>query len=576
MAIHEDEHGLTGPDEYEGTGNNIGVRPQVDFLETFLDDVHAGRLRIPKFQRPFVWRPEQMLDLFDSIERGYPIGSLLLWKTNLHIESLDHVGALTVPAASGDEATYVLDGHQRISTLYSCLYWSEDREKSQEEPEWVWQVYRILGHTSDTRTNRYVHWKRATPPPANYLPVSSVRKTLDFLAYARELSKSYEGKRYDALVEEAENVAQRIKTYKISVVTLLGGNLNQAVEVFSRINSKGQAMSADQMVSALTYKGAGQESLANRIDAILERIASEGFGEINSKTAFQAVLAVAGEEEVTGARWDVLARKVEGKVSQAVEDTDQALALAVAFLRDRVGVPIARLIPYNNQLMLLALFFHLCPQPSDGQREGLIRWFWITSWSGWFAGMNSTTSRQAIQDMRTFATGDKGLRDFTGGQGMFDFTDQRPRPFPDRFDLRSARVRAYLLWELREFPVRYTVDGVEYPAIDAIRQLDSAAFRRISNKAGLANGPHPANRVVLAAAPGIPAKDYTLLSLGQACNEGILGISRNAFALLEAGHDEDFIDMRAVELTRLEQRFINSIAEVKESTHPGGAEIDTE
>ncbi|MGK5556726.1 DUF262 domain-containing protein [Actinomadura kijaniata] len=576
MATHEDEHGLTGPDEYEGTGSDIGVRPQVDFLETFLDDVHAGKLRIPKFQRPFVWRPEQMLDLFDSIERGYPIGSLLLWKTGLHIESLDHVGALSVPASPGNEATYVLDGHQRISTLYSCLYWSEDRRRVQEEPEWVWQVYRILGHTADTRTNRYVHWKRAAPPPANYLPVSSVRKTLDFLAYARELSKTYDGKLYDALVEEAEEVAQRIKTYKISVVTLLGGSLAQAVEVFSRVNSKGQAMSPDQMVSALTYKGDGEESLANRIDAILERIAAEGFGEINSTTAFRAVLAVAGEEEVTGAHWDVLARRVEGKVSQAVEDTDQALSLAVAFLRDRIRVPFARLIPYNHQLMLLTLFFHLCPAPSEEQIDGLERWFWITSWSGHFAGFNSTNTGQAIKDMRAFASGEKTLQDFASEQSMFSFTDQRPRPFPEKFDLRSARVRAYLLWELREFPVRYTVNGVEYSAIDVIRKLDTAAFRRVSNASGLPNGSNPANRVVLDASPGMNAREYMLLSLARAQAKGILCVSKEALTRLAQGDDEGFINLRADELAEREFRFIATMAATTDTSDHGGSEIDTE
>ncbi|GAA1546538.1 hypothetical protein GCM10009678_31450 [Actinomadura kijaniata] len=576
MANHEDEHGLTGPDEYEGTGNDIGVRPQVDFLETFLDDVHAGRLRIPKFQRPFVWRPEQMLDLFDSIERGYPIGSLLLWKTSLHIESLDHVGALNVPDAPGNEATYVLDGHQRISTLYSCLYWTENRKHDQEEPEWVWQVYRILGQTADSRTNRYVHWKRATPPPPNYLPVASVRKTLDFLSYARELAKHHDGELYDALVEEAENVAQRIKSYKISVVTLLGGNLAQAVEVFSRVNSKGQAMSPDQMVSALTYKGGGEESLANRINTILERIAAEGFGEINSTTAFRAVLAVAGEEEVTGAHWDVLARRVEGKVSQAIEDTDKALSLAVEFLRHHLGVPLARLIPYNNQLMLLTLFFHLQPYPHAEQVDGLTKWFWITSWSGQFASMNSTTSRQAIQDMRAFALGEKDIADFASEQGMFDFADQRPRPFPDKFDLRSARVRAYLLWELQEFPVRYTVNGVEYSAIDMIRKLDTAAFRRVSNATGLTNGSSPANRVVLDASPGMNSKEYMLLSLARAQANDILCVSKEALTLLAQGDDESFINLRAAELAERERRFIANIAVTTTTSNHGGSEIDTE
>jgi Protein of unknown function DUF262 len=577
MATHEDEQHLTGPSAYEGTGSEIGVRPDVNLLETFLDDVHKGQLRIPKFQRPFVWRPDQMLDLLDSIERGYPIGSLLLWETELELESLGHIGGLSVPTAPRKVSTYVLDGHQRLSTLYSCLYLTEaSRIVEDDDPmAWLWRVYRVLGQ-GDTRSNRYVHWKKSGPPPPYYLPVSAVRRTLDFLSYARTLGASYSGQRYDELIEEAEQVAQRIKSYKISVVTLLGGSLAQAVEVFSRINSKGQAMSPDQMVSALTYKGDGEESLANRIDTILERIAGEGFGAIHSTTGFRAVLAVAGEEEVTGARWDVLARRVEGKVSQAVEDTDGALSLAVAFLRDTVGVPLARLIPYNNQLMLLTLFFHLCPTPSDEQVDGLIRWFWITSWSGHFASMNSTTSRQSIQDMRAFATGEKELRHFAREQGMFDFGDQRPRAFPDKFDLRSARVRAYLLWELREFPKRYSATGAEYQAIDVIRRLDTAAFRRISNKAGLSNGSHPANRIVLEPHPGRNSRDYMASSLGKAQANGVLGVSREALQLFASGAEEDFIHLRGIELARQEQRFIESMAATTEPSDHGSSEIDTE
>ncbi|MBG0813845.1 DUF262 domain-containing protein [Planomonospora sp. ID82291] len=577
MPDRQDERGLDGPEEYAATGGEIGVRPDVNLLETFLDDVQKGHLRVPKFQRPFVWRPDQMLDLFDSIERGYPIGSMLLWDTPAGLESLGHVGGLRIPDATpGKSITYILDGHQRLSTLYACLY-RPDADLMDDPAAWIWRVYRVLGE-GDSRANRYVHWRKPGPPPANYLPVRSVLRTLDFLAYARSLAKNMANSpHYDELIEEGEQVAQRIKSYKVSVVTLLGGSLKQAVEVFSRVNSKGQSMSPDQMVSALTYKGQGEESLANSIAAILERIAGEGFGEINSTTGFRAVLAVAGEEEVTGAHWDVLARRVEGKVSQAVQDMDVALSSAVGFLRHRVGVPLARLIPYNNQLMLLTLFFHLCPHPSNEQIDVLIRWFWITSWAGQFASVNSTTSRQSIQDMRAFATGEKNLSHFEGGQGMFDFSDQRARPYPDRFDLRSARVRAYLLWELREFPVRYTSKGRPYEAIDAIRNLDTAAFRRVSNKVGLVNGSNPANRVILETSSGVTARSYLLDARTSSSDGGSdLGISDEAFARLADGDDEAFIGLRAAELARRERIFIESMGAVVPPVSMGNAEIDTE
>ncbi|MCO5997414.1 GmrSD restriction endonuclease domain-containing protein [Actinoallomurus rhizosphaericola] len=40
----------------------------------------SGRIRIPRFQRPFRWEKDDIRQLFDSIFRGYPIGNLLMWR----------------------------------------------------------------------------------------------------------------------------------------------------------------------------------------------------------------------------------------------------------------------------------------------------------------------------------------------------------------------------------------------------------------------------------------------------------------------------------------------------------------
>ncbi len=54
------------------------VKPEVVFVEELLADIRNGQLRIPRFQRPFVWEPRRMRNLFDSIYKSYPIGSLLI------------------------------------------------------------------------------------------------------------------------------------------------------------------------------------------------------------------------------------------------------------------------------------------------------------------------------------------------------------------------------------------------------------------------------------------------------------------------------------------------------------------
>ena len=62
---------------------NINARLSTDTrgISSLVEDIKRGEIKIPQFQRPFVWTEEQALRLLDSISSHYPVGSLLLWKT---------------------------------------------------------------------------------------------------------------------------------------------------------------------------------------------------------------------------------------------------------------------------------------------------------------------------------------------------------------------------------------------------------------------------------------------------------------------------------------------------------------
>ena len=73
------------------------ITPSNPRLAALLSDVSRGNIKIPVFQREYVWTDEQIMSLLDSIYRGYPVGSLLLWSTK---ESLNHernVGGFELP-----------------------------------------------------------------------------------------------------------------------------------------------------------------------------------------------------------------------------------------------------------------------------------------------------------------------------------------------------------------------------------------------------------------------------------------------------------------------------------------------
>lgn len=546
--------------------DEIAVRPEIMLLEELLAQISLGRLRIPRFQRPFVWRPEQMTALFDSIERGYPIGSILIWETPLELPSLDAVAGIPVPDADSQQVSYVLDGHQRLSTLYGCLARRSTSPLGElrGQQEWMWDVYRVLGERDD-RANKFRHWKASGPPAANYLPLRSVLRTMDFLSYARQLTDSAPSD-LDALMDEAEELALRIKSYKMAVVRLVGSDIGHAVDVFSRLNSSGQSMTPDQMVSALTYRADGTESLADRIAAIQENLGDVGYGQIPSITVFRSVLAIAGEEDVQEARWDVLADRVRDKLSDAVELTEVALRDATDFLREVVGVPLARLVPYNAQIMLLSAFFGVAKEVSDEQTEALRKWFWSTSWSGYFAGANTTQIKNSLAEMRRFAS----------GKGRLDLSGQVARPFPDRFDLRSARIRAYLIWEISHFNDRLDDRGDHVDVVGLLARSDTNAYRHVISAGPMVSS--PANRIVLPTSVGKSVRK-TLTDLPDHLERALLdshGIPVVSVEALRSGDSRQFIAERARYLAELEQEFMLQIGVPLPSTLLGEADIDAE
>lgn len=543
---------------------SIHLEPTVVLMDQLLDEVSRGRYRVPEFQRPFEWRPEQMLDLFDSIERGYPIGSLLLWQTDEPIPTLSHIGDIPIAEEPGTRTvSYVLDGHQRLSTLFGTLRRPRDAPRAGEQRDWRWWIYRNL--RADGMDDRYRHHRGIDPPPPHYLPMRAVSRTMDFLHYSRELELSRIPRdELERLIRNAENVAQKIKNYQIALIRLVGGDLDQAVEVYTRLNRKGLRMEADQMVSALTYRDKAAPTLASQIDDITAKIAETGFGVVPRTAIFRAVLAIAGEQDVMSPRWEIVANRLTRELQDAIPATETALLKAVEFLRRDIRVPLAKLLPYAHQLMLLGYLFHHCPHPTAGQREALRRWFWITSWTAAFAGANSTTLRQALREMHDFARHIAPL----------PMPPDDPRPMPDEFNTNSARTRAYIIWELLEFPDRLDPGGTLIEPASLLASGDSQVYRQV-----FPNNRSPANRVILPTQGTQSVRKALAEAWASPAGERILashGIPTAAGDRLYEGNAAAFIETREAFLKHRLQMFVNRLGAATGGDLVGEAEDDTE
>lgn len=111
-------------------------------VEEMLTAIHKRDYLMPAIQREFVWGTEQITKLVDSLMRGYPVGSFLLWQvepvtaqsytfyeflTNYHERDNPYAAKATV--LSGTGTTAVLDGQQRLTALNIALYGSFAEKK---------------------------------------------------------------------------------------------------------------------------------------------------------------------------------------------------------------------------------------------------------------------------------------------------------------------------------------------------------------------------------------------------------------------------------------------------------------
>lgn len=66
-------------------------------IRKIIEKTLSGEIRIPSFQRGFVWEPEKVAFFIDSLYKGYPIGSLLFWRTNIRLENERQLGNYSLP-----------------------------------------------------------------------------------------------------------------------------------------------------------------------------------------------------------------------------------------------------------------------------------------------------------------------------------------------------------------------------------------------------------------------------------------------------------------------------------------------
>jgi hypothetical protein len=401
--------------------------PVLPRLETILAEIKSGDIVVPKFQRPFVWDDDRRLILLDSIVNGMPIGSLLVWRTSRRdLRTYEYVGGvrLTGPSKGAERVNYLLDGHQRISTLFGALYSGPRNPSSDDETRWP--LYYELG-SMDRPAFRVPPRRGAVPE--HWLPLDILLDGDMLFDFTQRLRQ--EGRR--DLAKEAESLANIFRDYIIPIVPLVTEELNIVTDAFVRINSLGKSMSEAHMLRALTHFDS--VSTDEHFDSVRARLEPLGWGEIDDQVMVNILKAEFGLDAYASDVRGIYANLNRDRLP--LEGLTNVLEKAVGVLAE-IGVRGAGALPYAAQLVTLAAVIARFPgilgEPNSLAR--LRRWFWITTYSEHFSAITGRRMRDSIDALERELF-------FANSRLNVDLAPIKPLI---EIQLRAVRTRAFLLF----------------------------------------------------------------------------------------------------------------------------------
>lgn len=458
-------------------------QPQIVRIPSLLNQVRSGEILVARFQRQFVWTDEQRIDLLDSIYKGMPIGSLLTWRTKDHnLSTYDTIGPFQV---KDDRDTtirqYLLDGYQRITTLYSTLGAGKGMSASRgkfDSDDIRWPIYFDL----KSQTFELKPIRKEIPP--FWLNLSIIFDTGKFLDFQRGLRRDTNN---PELSDRAEEVVELFKDYQIPMVPMATEDLEQVTTSFKRINTKGTTMSEVHMVNALSYDPEKGFDLNDRLEEMKQEMGNFGWENFEERIILQVLKAILGLDIYRSEPSDI-SIKISNNPS-VLDEVIHAIEDAAIFMSDQLDVYGPQTIPYTTQPVLIADALHNNGGRISEDAAGEVnRWFWATTYSEHFAGANSSKIRRAQNHLRAVVQ----------GETHEPIPDLSKEVIPiERFDYRWARGRAVAL-ELASLnpqdPSGTAVNGYEQIANHG---NDATPMLFSSKEVGKENNKGPENRFIV-------------------------------------------------------------------------------
>lgn len=440
---------------------NVSSRLSTDTpdLLSLIQAIRKGEMKVPQFQRPFVWKAPQAFNLLDSIANNYPVGSLLLWRTSQKLATDRSIGDFQLPVTDDLSPTdYVLDGQQRLTVIYSCFGAA------------VGAGGFAAGY--HVRDDEFVEM----PPSADPLvfPLRLMYDTSRLLDFRTELRLLPNGAAHnDAL----DAIVRAITNYRLPVVTLKDLTVEEVCPIFERINSSGTRLSTYDLMVAATWSV--DFDLNDEAKIVRAALAQKGFGDIDGDTILKCLAAVSAGSVKSN---DITAlREIRDKptMDALVLKTKAAVLKATDLLSTEFNIHSWDYLPYEALIVVLTKVYADQPLLNHDQVRRVRQWFWRSALSERYRVGGEAFVSKDIAKVREFVVqGIGSAQDF--GEVPADVTWSK-----FAFRANNSRSRAFVLM-LAQLTPRNLTNGAAVDVTVALSAWNKKEFHHVHPRAHLA------------------------------------------------------------------------------------------
>ncbi len=342
-------------------------------LSKVFQELENGNMRIPRFQRAYVWERSKIVKLLNSINCQYPIGSFFLWETDTQMESfcrdITEFGFPKKPQSN--QFLFILDGQQRITSLYVTL-----KGKTLNGVD-----YSKICYNLDKKEFKLPQLK--TEP--NNIPVWQIYDNAEY----SKLLKSY-AKEDDDLAQALMDCKMTLDNYPVSIIKSLQMSLDEVVDIFERINQGGKRLSLFDLVHASVWSE--DFDLREEIAQFNDETPIRAFGTLGEEVFTQSLAL-----NIKGDCTKLVQLKLTNEECKAVwNKTKESLRIAIDYVKTTFGAQNLAILPYPALLPVIQYYIykdgHKCIQPQHTQM--ISDWFWTVTFSTRYSSSTLTRMKE--------------------------------------------------------------------------------------------------------------------------------------------------------------------------------------